>query len=357
MAFQGQNALMLAHLAQGADDLFFQFLHHSHGDIEEVAGAAGGIQHAHLAQLFVEATDQTTRTQGITVQIQADGLGFDRLPIRAQRLHDRRLDQALHKGARRVVGAQFGAFRWIKRLLQQGAEDRRLDIGPIASRRCDQRRQLVFCDRDRVHAVIKPAVEPPDTLLRRQAVPAFIHRPEEYPGGIVKSLGLGAIAFQQPQESPVVDQPNAVGEHGEDALHDEQRRLFGLSRSVHPVQPNLPSVVDRSHQPGQPRRDGRGHLGRLGGRVQRHGLCPDPAQAVPHLGRAKLIQRDPIACTVGERRVDLALTREVGPKLDRSPDVHDHQKRGPFIQRLGVVLGLSLGRSHQPIQRVLRRRT
>lgn len=46
-------------------------------------------------------------------------------------------------------------------------------------------------------------------------------------------IGVAAIAFQKAAEALVLDQADAVGEHGENALHDKQGRLVGPRRLGH----------------------------------------------------------------------------------------------------------------------------
>ena len=100
---------------------------------------------------------------------------------------------------------------------------------------------------------------------------------------------------------------------------------------------------------------GRNLRGSRGG-VQRHRIGPDSTQPLAHVRRAQVFQGDAVASPVGKRRVDLALSRKIGPQLDRAPDVDGDQERRPFVQRLGVVFGLAFGDTHDAVQRLLRRR-
>ena len=56
-------------------------------------------------------------------------------PLGAQRLDHGGQHQPLDVGARRVVGAERVALGGVERALQQGAEDRGLDVAPVGARR------------------------------------------------------------------------------------------------------------------------------------------------------------------------------------------------------------------------------
>jgi hypothetical protein len=64
-------------------------------------------------------------------------------PCAAQRLDHGGLHQAVDVGARRVVGAQRVALQRVERALQQGAEDGRLDLGPVGFRGFEQQGDLL----------------------------------------------------------------------------------------------------------------------------------------------------------------------------------------------------------------------
>jgi hypothetical protein len=59
-----QAALAVAQLVEQVEHFAFQALHVLQGDIEEVAGAAGRVEHAHLAEAVVEAVQFGARRIG-----------------------------------------------------------------------------------------------------------------------------------------------------------------------------------------------------------------------------------------------------------------------------------------------------
>ena len=121
----------------------FQALHVLQGDVEEVAAAAGRIEHAGLAQLVVELADLGHRLLGLALLPVGQRGGLYLRPFGAQRLDDGRQYQALDIGTRRVVGAEFVPLTRVQGALQQGAEDRRLDVTPVGLGRLDQQFNLL----------------------------------------------------------------------------------------------------------------------------------------------------------------------------------------------------------------------
>ena len=80
-------------------------------------------------------------------------------PFGAQRLHDRRFDEAFDTRARGVVGAELGAFRRGQRLFEEGAQDRRFDAAPLFCRSIDEVSDLVASERINVGIFEQAAVE------------------------------------------------------------------------------------------------------------------------------------------------------------------------------------------------------
>ena len=76
------------------------------GDIEEVAGAAGGVQYRKPGEANLEGTDQPDRLGVLALLVQREGGAMDAGPFLAERRDDGGDDQALDIGARGVVGAE-----------------------------------------------------------------------------------------------------------------------------------------------------------------------------------------------------------------------------------------------------------
>jgi len=134
--------------AEHLQHLAFQALHVLQGDVEEVTAAAGRIEHAGLAQLVVELADLGHRLLGLALLPVGQRGGLYLRPFGAQRLDDGRQHQAFDVGARRVVGAEFVPLARVQGALQQGAEDRRLDVTPVGLGRLDQQFNLLGVQRD-----------------------------------------------------------------------------------------------------------------------------------------------------------------------------------------------------------------
>jgi hypothetical protein len=77
------------------------------GDVEEVAGAAGGIEHADRAELVVECLHVGDGGGACAGGLMLGGGGADGVPARAERVDDGRLDEALDVAARGVVCAEL----------------------------------------------------------------------------------------------------------------------------------------------------------------------------------------------------------------------------------------------------------
>ncbi|MNI61201.1 hypothetical protein D3C73_1164570 [compost metagenome] len=87
-------------------------------------------------------------------------------------------------------------------------------------------------------------------------------------------------------------------------------------------------------------------------RVQAHRLIPDPTQTIANLRITQVVHGDATAGQVGKGHIALPLPIEVGPQMNGAAHVHDDDKGRPFVQRLGVALGLTLGVQHQPLNGV-----
>ena len=123
-------------------------------DIQEVAAAAGRVQHAGGAELVVEAVHfgagfghlgvvgLATEFRRLLRQHDGGGLGVG--PVGAQRLHYGGQHQSLHIGARRVVGAQGVALGGVERAFQQGAEDGGFHLAPVGACGGDEQVDLLL---------------------------------------------------------------------------------------------------------------------------------------------------------------------------------------------------------------------
>ena len=125
-------------IGQQVQNLPFQAFHHIEGDVEEVGGAAGGVEHADGAEAGVVGADEVGGSGQRAILGFGQCGGFDAIPFFEQRVHDGGLDQTFHEGARGEVGAELAALPGIDRVFQQGAEDGGFDLRPIAAGGDDQ---------------------------------------------------------------------------------------------------------------------------------------------------------------------------------------------------------------------------
>ena len=132
LALHRQARRVLAQIVQRLKHLAFQALHQFQRDIEEIAGAAGRVEHAGRAERVVEILDRLERAVAVAGVLQLMRVGQRLLPVGTQRLDDRRDDQPFDIAAGRIVGAEFGALPLVQRPFQQRAEDRGLDLAPVS---------------------------------------------------------------------------------------------------------------------------------------------------------------------------------------------------------------------------------
>src|SRR4051812_5421774 len=105
------------------EDFAFEALEMFEGDVEEIAGAAGGIEHGHFAKLAVESSDLGAGLGGVAFLRMDNGGGMRGPPLAAQGLDDGGQDEPLDVGARSVVRTELVPLLGIEGALQQGAED------------------------------------------------------------------------------------------------------------------------------------------------------------------------------------------------------------------------------------------
>ncbi len=92
-AFHLQLSLLVAEVFEGGEDFAFEPLQVLQGDVEEIAGAAGGIENAHFAEAAVEALDFGNGFGALAFAIEGDGGGFGGIPLGAEGLDDGGDDQ------------------------------------------------------------------------------------------------------------------------------------------------------------------------------------------------------------------------------------------------------------------------
>ena len=122
---------MPAVLGGEIDDFFFQIQQSAQGEIEEVAAAAGGVEHAEGGEAAAEGYQRCKGVIAFFTFEQFFGISLDGLPFAAQGLEEDGLDDAQDIGGGSVVGAELGALGGIEGALEEGAEDGGVDIAPV----------------------------------------------------------------------------------------------------------------------------------------------------------------------------------------------------------------------------------
>jgi hypothetical protein len=142
-AFGFELRLAVADVVQLVEHFAFEALQVFQRDVQKVAAAAGRVEHAQAAQALVEGADFGDGFFLFAFAGEQHGGALHVGPALAQRLDHGRLHQAVDVGARRVVGAQGVALVHVERAFEQGAEDGRLDLGPVGFRGFEQHADLL----------------------------------------------------------------------------------------------------------------------------------------------------------------------------------------------------------------------
>ncbi|SDD61981.1 hypothetical protein SAMN04488509_104180 [Aquimonas voraii] len=328
-------------------------------DVQKVAAATGGVEHAHAAQAVVEGAQfggcgihrgallalqrvELARLQahcqqafaqlGGLLRVHAGGGAGDG-PLLAQGLDDGGQHQALDIGARGVVGAELVALGGVERALQQGAEDGRFDIAPVGARGFDQQLDLGPVERQCGRVLEQLAVEVQHVGGERGREAAAVHVAPELGEHAHGSLGAFDMAAQQVAEALGRQQAHVLGKHGEQAAHQELGDGFG----------RVAAGFQAARELGQLGGDLAGDAGGLARGVQPHRVQPDAAQACEQLRPAQIGERDAVAARIGEGRVGGARARELAVQLDALAHIdHQHEGRAALAGRQGSGIGLSL---------------
>ena len=266
------------------------------------------------------------------------------LPVLAQRVHDSGADQALHEGARREVRAQLAARPGVQRVLQQGAEDRRLHVGPVALSSGEQQLDLVRAEAQRLRRAVharreQPAVEPAHVAADGRGEAAGVHGAPQL-ADQAHERGRRRVAIrEQPREAiRIRQQSHGLGEHAEDRPHKECRHVLG----------RVPGLQHHG-QLGQQCSDLARDLHPAARRVERVGISPDGAEALAQRRVTQVGQVDAEAGRVGELAVVLAQAGEVRIEVEAEADVADDQEGRVAFRRRHVpcvAFGLTAGAQH-----------
>ena len=199
MAREPGQRLLAAERDERVQDLAFEPLHQLERDVEEVAGAAGRVEHARPAERVVEGLHGGGGGGLVAGRARAPAATACTVaPVRPQRLDHRRHDEPLDIGARRVMRAEPPPLGRVERLFQQRAEDRGLDVAPIVPGRGQQFADLLAAERQRLRVPEQRAVEAAARAraTRSRSSPSSIAR-HRSPTSCGKAVGLVAASLQQ----------------------------------------------------------------------------------------------------------------------------------------------------------------
>ena len=329
----------------------FEALHVFERDVEEIARAAGRVEHAHRAQGVVEGVDLGQRGGGLAFVGEEQRGGLDVGPAFAQRLDDGGQDEAVDVGARGVVGAEGVALGGVEGAFEQGAEDGGFDLRPVGAGGLAQQGDLVAVERQDVGRLEQLAVEARQGVAQDDGEAAGVHlfpqradeRDELAEGALPRGGRRDEEAVEEVGECLPGQQADVLGEHREQAAGEEAGDALGV----------VAGAFEGLGDAGQLAGDGARGAGAGAGGVERQRVEPDGAQAGADAFVAQVGEFDAVRARVGERGVGGAAAREVGVELDAVADIEDDQEGRPALlgrQGAGVAFGLAAGAQHGVVE-------
>ena len=162
---------------------------------------------------------------------QQQGGGLHIAPLRAQWLHDGGQNQALHIGARRVVGAQGVALGGVERALQERAKDGGLHLAPVGLRGQYQQVDLRGGQPQAVaigaRALEQRAIELEHRLGQRGTKAAHVHIGPQAAQHVLQRGGVLAVGLQQAQKRTLGQERHVFGKHAKQAAREVGGDLLG----------------------------------------------------------------------------------------------------------------------------------
>jgi hypothetical protein len=204
---------------------FFDVAQGFEGEVEEVAGAAGGVEDAEVVEAEQEALIGGAGGFAFlafgAVAVAGGELGADFGPFGGERFADQRVDQFGDGAGVGVMGAERGAGGGVEAALEQGAEDGGVDGAPVhVGGGAVQGLQVGGGQRGNFDVLEEAAVEPGDVVVAVVAA-FFLHGGEELFDAAGGFVGVAAGVFEQVGEDAGGEQLFVFGEHAEQALDEE----------------------------------------------------------------------------------------------------------------------------------------
>ena len=205
-----------------AQDLALQALEMFQGHVEEVAGAAGGVQHPHIGKPHLEGGDQLDGLRVLALLVQGEGRAVHRGPLLAQGLDDGGQDQPFHIGPRGVVGAELVALLGVQGAFEQGAEDGGLHMAPVGLSGVDEQVDLGAVQGQGLTVREQAAVEAQHGAAQDGGEgAALVHVAPQVFGERDELGGVLPHGAQQVAEAGRFQQAHVLGEQGEEAADEE----------------------------------------------------------------------------------------------------------------------------------------
>jgi hypothetical protein len=210
------------------DGLPLEVLQRLQGHEQEVAAPARGVEHAHPAQALQEGLEDRRWV------LRVAGRAGDPL-ARQEELRDARLHLGVlgaqrsdHDGlhelpdllAGRVVGAELSTTIGVEPALEEGPEDRGLDLRPVEATDLEEGADLGLGEREDVGRVEQPAVEPGD-LFGPEHPAAVGHPREELAESVSEQMGTATGLLGHSGEDAPGQHPSVLGEQAEQDAVEE----------------------------------------------------------------------------------------------------------------------------------------
>ncbi|MBK5962748.1 hypothetical protein CCR95_01180 [Thiocystis minor] len=314
------------------DDAVFQILETQQGEQQEVARAAGRVEHPEAGEPVEKALqDAVGRVDrlgagrggfgGAGLRHQGGDRGVLGRPVVAQGIEHHGIDEAHDRAWIGVMGAELGALFGVETALEQGAKDRGVDGRPVEIRQSTQALDVLRRQRERGGRGEESAVEPVNRLEACRA--ARGHGAEKTFQHLRKVFRALLTGLQELAEQLVGQQVDVLGEQTEQDLLAE---VGDLGRSMTALAQHLSEIAEATR-----RRFGQVRGGATG--AQPLGIAEGPFEPAPLGGIEQILQVD---------LVDLWDRAGEGGVDDDPRDIGDDQQRRIFECR-GVKLELLEG--------------
>ena len=342
VTFETTQNILAAEVGEDFEDFAFEAFYEFEGDVKEVAGAAGGIEDAGFTERVVEGADGGDGFFGVILGFEAFDGGQHVGPVGAEGFDDGGDDEAFDVGAGGVVGAEAAAFGLVEGLFEEGAEDGGIDLAPVVGGGLSEFADFLAAERENGAGFEEFAVEAADLGFDGVGEAAGIHGFPELADEAGEVVGGGFAALEEVAEGGFGEEADILGEHGEEAAHEEVGGDFG----------RVAGGFEGFGDGGEAFGDGAGDAGGAAGGVEGAGVGPEGAEEGLGFGFAEVFEVDAEGLAIGELDVVAALAGEVGEDFDDVADVEDEDEGGPTVvggEGAGVGFGLAAGVLHEDV--------